>query len=77
MLAPEVERPLGPRAVDDLHLLGQAVEALARAVEREAEGRVLALVPARAEAELDAPARHVVGGDDLAGEHGRVAEGGG
>ena len=75
--AGERERRAGPRAVHDLELLGEPVHALAQRREREAVGAVLGLVPARAEAELDAPAGHVVGGRDDLGQLGRVAEGGG
>ena len=45
--------------------------------EGEAVGGVLVLVPARAEPELDAAARDVVGGHDELRQHGRVAERGG
>ena len=74
VLAGERERPLGPLAVHDLELLGEHPHALAERREREAVGGVLALVPARAEAELDAPARHVVGGHDDLRDVGGVAE---
>ena len=49
-----------PEPGDDLELLGEALEPLAGVGEREAVGRVLAVVPPRAEADLDAPAAHGV-----------------
>ena len=57
-----------PEPVDDLELLGEAREPLARLGEREAVGAVLALHPAGAEPELDPPAGDVVDG------RGRVRE---
>jgi len=56
---------------DDLERL---VEAAGEVVERVAEGVVLGLVPAGAEAEQQAPAAHVVEGVGDLGEQGRVAE---
>ena len=73
--AREAERLRVERAADDLELLGVAVEAVARGLEREAVARVLVLVPARAEPELDPAAGDVVGRDGLARQHRRVAEG--
>ncbi len=70
-----VEALPGPRANDDLDLLGEQREPLPRVEEREAVGLVLALVPARAHADVDAPARDVVDGRRHAGEHARMAEG--
>ena len=52
----------------------ELVETLARRREREAVGLVLRLVPARADAELDATARDVIDGDCVLREHRRRAE---
>ena len=49
-----------PEAGDDLELLGQPLEALAGVGERDAVGRVLAVVPAGAEPELDPAVAHRV-----------------
>ena len=77
VLPRERERPLGPRAVDDLELLAHPVHALAQRREGEAVGDVLGLEPARPEPELHAPARDVIGRHDELREHGRMAERGG
>ena len=72
--AGEGERPVGPDAADDRELLLEQLHARPERRELEAVGLVLALVPAGAEAELDAPVRDVVDGSDVLGEHRRVAE---
>ena len=69
-----VEALLRPRANDDLDLLGEELEALLRVEEREAVRDVLALVPARPHADLDAAARDVVDGDGHPREHARMPE---
>src|SRR5262249_32256112 len=55
-----VEAGLRPRAHDDLDLLLEEVEALARVEEREAVGEVLALEPAGAHADVEPSAGDVV-----------------
>ena len=55
-----VETLLGPRLDDDLDLLCEKVESLSGLEEREAVREVLALVPTRAQADLDPPAGDVV-----------------
>ena len=77
MLALERVRAVGPRAADDRELLLEPLHAHAQRRELEAEGRVLGLVPAGPEAELDAAARDVVDRCHGLGQDGRVAEGGG
>ena len=62
----EVERVLGPLAVDDLQLLGEELDPRGAVEEREAVRGVLELVPAGAETQLDAAARDVVDGDHRA-----------
>jgi hypothetical protein len=62
--AVEREAARSPVPVHDLELLGQHVHALALRRERKPVGGVLGLVPAGADAELDPPARDVIGGDD-------------
>jgi hypothetical protein len=64
----------GPQAGDDGELLLQARELGRR--ERDAVRRVLGLVPAGAEAELDPAARHGVDLRDLDGERAGQPEGG-
>src|SRR5262249_33003186 len=66
---------LGPVAVDLAELALELVEALARRRERKAVGLVLGLVPARADAELDAPARNVIDGGGVLRQHGPRPEG--
>ena len=58
-----VERPavmLGPQAVDERELLGEHVVALCQRRERDAQLGVLLVVPAGAEAGLDAAVAHLV-----------------
>jgi hypothetical protein len=64
----------GPLADDDLGLLLEHLHPLAQRAEREAEGAVLALVPAGAETELGPPAGDVVDGRRRPAEHRRVPE---
>ena len=61
--------------VPDLQRLGEAVDPLAWGVELPAVGLVLALQPARADAEIDPAAGHVVDRDRLLEQEGRVAVG--
>ena len=63
MLAGEAERARGPRAADDLQLLGEPVHPHAHRREREAVGLVLGLPPAGADAQLDPAAGDPVGGE--------------
>ena len=56
MAAAKVDPLLGPQPVHDLELLREHLHAHARLRERESERAVLALHPAGADAELDAPA---------------------
>ena len=69
-----LEALLRPRADDDLHLLGEELEPPPRIEERKAVLDVLALVPARAHAEFDAPARDVIDGRRHPGEDARMPE---
>ena len=76
MLAGEVERLADrrrPQPGDDRQLLLEALEALAERRERDAVGVVLLLVPAGAEAELDATARHLVDAGDGDRQHARAS----
>ena len=66
---------VGPHAVDDRELLLEHLEAVPGRRERDAERLVLAVVPARAQAELDPAAAHRVGLRDLDGENARQPEG--
>ena len=75
--AREVEALLAEGAADDLDLLGEDREALGGRREGEAVLSVLALVPAGAHAELDAPARDPARARDHAREQRGVAEGDG
>src|SRR5688500_2628043 len=68
---------LRPQSVDDRHLLLEHVVALTDGWERDAQLRVLVLVPAGTEAGLDAPAAHLVDGLDHLGEVAGKAEGDG
>src|SRR5207245_490714 len=77
VLALESHSLLAQQAMHDLQLLGEARHPLARGREVDAVRLVLALHPARADAELDAPARDLVRGRRLTREHRRVAEGDG
>ena len=74
VVAREGEGALAPQPADDLELLGEHRHPLAGGGEREAERRVLALVPARTEAERHAAARDLVGGRRELGQDRRVAE---
>ncbi len=78
MLAVEVEGVAGlggPQPGDDLQLLLEPRELLLR--ERDAVRLVLLLEPARAQAQFDAAAGHLVDLGDLDGEHAGQPEGGG
>ena len=72
--AVERERLLAPMAHQHLELLLEHVHPDLRREEREPVRLVLALVPARSDAEIDPPSGHVVGGHDELGEDRRVAE---
>jgi hypothetical protein len=75
VLAVERGALVGEQALDHLAGFVEAREALAERVERDAVGAVLVLLPARAEAEHDAAAAHVVERRGHLREHGRVAVG--
>ena len=60
--------------VDDLELLPETLDAPSGGAELEAELLVLDVVPAGAHPQRDPSARHVIGGDGHAREHGGVAE---
>jgi hypothetical protein len=66
----------GPQARDDGQLVLEALEALAERREGDGVGLVLGLVPAGAEAQLDAAAAHLVDLRHRDGERARMAEGG-
>ena len=75
VLALERERAVGPCAAHDRELLLEHLHARAQRREGEAVRLVLALVPAGAEAELDAAAGDVIDGGHGLGEHGGMTEG--
>jgi hypothetical protein len=62
------DRVAGKQSLDDGEGLLEPVDALARAVERDTSSAVLGLVPAGADAELEAPARQMVQARRLVGE---------
>ena len=74
MLAREREMLIAPVAEHDLELLLEDVDPGAHRREGKAVGLVLALMPARAEAERHPATTDVVGGDDQSRELGRVAK---
>ena len=77
MATVEAERLAGgcaPEPGHDGELLFEALEALAEGRERHAVGRVLGVVPAGTESELDAPAAHGVHLRHLDGEQSGQAE---
>jgi predicted methyltransferase MtxX (methanogen marker protein 4) len=71
VLAAHVERFPAPVGLDEGHDLAELVDAVRRLRERQAEGPVLGLAPARAEAELESAVGQQVEGGRLLGEHGR------
>ena len=71
----EVHLVFRPLAVDELELLREQAHALGERREAEAVGAMLALVPACAQAELDAPPGDVVDRGHGLGEDGWMAEG--
>ena len=74
-VVPTLERHvvLGEQAAQGLHALLEPVHPLGGRRERDAELAMLRLVPRGADRALDAPVRQVVDGDDLRGEHRRMA----
>jgi hypothetical protein len=79
ILAVKGERGPGrgrPQAGDDRELLLEPVEPLGQRRERHAVGRVLGVEPARAQAELDPAAAHLVDLRDGDGQRPRQPEGG-
>ena len=74
MAALEVEGLLRPLSVHDLELLGEELQPRGLVGEREPVHRMLGLVPAGAEPELDPAARDVVGGGHDLRELRRMAE---
>src|SRR6185503_16245265 len=74
VLAGERDLLLGEEALHQRHRLSEPRDAHAAAVERDAGALVVAVEPARADPELEAPVREHVDSRALAREHRRVAE---
>ena len=70
-LAGEVDLAVCQQCSDDGERLGESTDT---AIERQPEGAVLALVPARTEAEDQPPARDAVNGRRLLGQHRRFVK---